>query len=283
MGCSPEAGPEWNRYGFCDGRPQLKKGNEMRDKCANVSGSTGSGASRGLFSLWFAVVLPALVAGCAGYRAVQETPVDELISQTQALQSGGYVAQIGDVLTVRFYYDPELDYDVPVRPDGRISLSLIGDVPAEGRSMAQLSSVVTEAYRVYLKQPDATVIMRSPNGHRVFVTGEVLAPGVFTLQGTETALSALSLAGGLSDRATYDQVVLIRRQQGRETVSVLNLQRALDGSDPRQDVTIMMNDVVYVPRTGAAQSDVVLKNLIWNKAPFSMAAGATATWNGTIK
>ena len=240
---------------------------------------------RAIHCLRFEIMLAALamvaLAGCAGFKAVRETPVEDLVRESDAQLASGYLVEVGDVLTVRLYYNPELDYDVPVRPDGSISLSLIGDVKAQGMTLAQLSTQITDAYRSYLKQPDATVLMRSPAGHRVFVTGEVLAPGVFMLQGTETALSALSLAGGLSDRATYSQVVLIRHLQGRELVSILNLRHALDGSDGRQDVKIMMNDIVYVPRTGSAQTDVVLKNLIWNKAPFSMTGGLYGT--GTIK
>lgn len=240
-------------------------------------------SSRPSLAVCLMVPAMALIGGCASFSAIKETPVDDLIRESNAQQAAGYLANVGDVLTVRFYYDPELDYDAVVRPDGSISLSLIGDVKAQGKTLTQLSAQITEAYRAFLKQPDATVVMRNPAGHRVFVTGEVLAPGVFTLQGTETALSALSLAGGLSDRATYKQVVLIRHLQGREMVSILNLKHALDGSDERQDVRIMANDIVYVPRTGSAQTDVVLKNLIWNKAPFSMAASATGNWNGTIK
>jgi protein involved in polysaccharide export with SLBB domain len=232
------------------------------------------------------LALVALVASmlCAcGYRPVHETPIDELVTRSAHLDADGYTIQIGDVLTVRFYFNPELDYDVPVRSDGAISMSLIGDVAAAGYTTQALSATVTKAYRTYLNQPNATVILKSPAGHRVFVTGEVLYPGVFTLQGNETALSAVSLAGGLTDRASLKQVVLIRRLPGfaEPMVSVLNLQHAVSGSDPGQDVKLYLNDVVYVPRTGSAQTNVVLKNLIWGKAPFI--GSANATWNGTIK
>jgi hypothetical protein len=64
-------------------------------------------------------------------------------------------------------------------------------------------------------------------------------------------------------------------------VAMLDLRKALNGSDPRQDVKLLMNDVVFVPRTGAAEADVRLKNIIWNKAPFL--GTANATWNGTLK
>jgi protein involved in polysaccharide export with SLBB domain len=230
------------------------------------------------------IALAALaLGGCGGYRPVRETPLGEFVQRSSQMDAGGYTAQIGDVLTVKFYFNPELDYDTPVRPDGKISLSLIGDVPAAGNTLQALSATITAAYKAHLNQPSATVILKSPSGHRVFVTGEVYLPGAYTLQGTETALSAISLAGGLNDRATFHKIVVVRRlpDGSAPMVAVLDLRKALDGSDPKQDVKLCMNDVVFIPRTGSAETDVRLKNLIWGKAPFL--GTVNATWNGTIK
>jgi protein involved in polysaccharide export with SLBB domain len=229
------------------------------------------------------IALLAMALGACAYRPVHETPIDEFVNRSNQLDAAGYSVQIGDVLTVKFYFNPELDFDVPVRADGKISLSLIGDVAAAGNTTQALSATITTAYRSHLNQPNATVILKSPSGHRVFVTGEVNLPGIFTLQGSETALSAVSLAGGLTDRASLHQVVLVRRlpDGSMPMVVVLDLKKALNGSDPRQDVRICLNDVLYVPRTGSAEANVVLKNIIWNKAPFY--GTANASWNGTIK
>jgi protein involved in polysaccharide export with SLBB domain len=232
-----------------------------------------------LFAL---LALTTFALSACGYRAVRETPIDEFVSRSKQLDAAGYTVQVGDVLTVKFYFNPELDFDVPVRADGKISLSLIGDVAASGYTTQDLSSAITTAYRTYLNQPNATVILKSPSGHRVFVTGEVNIPGLVTLQGTETVLSVVSEAGGLSDRASWNKVVLIRHlpDGAQPMVATLDLRKALTGGDPRQDVKVCMNDILYVPRTGAAESNVVLKNLIWNKAPFSMYG--SANWNGTL-
>jgi polysaccharide biosynthesis/export protein len=240
---------------------------------------------RARFAALCAMVLCGLaLGGCAQQvRMVRETPLNDFIQRSNQVDAGGYTAQIGDVLTVKFYFNPELDYNVPVRPDGKISLSLIGDVAAAGNTMQSLSTTITAAYKAHLNQPNATVILQAPAGHRVFVTGEVSLPGVFTLQGTETALSAISLAGGLNDRATFHKIFVVRRlpDGSAPMVAMLDLRKALNGSDPRQDVKLLMNDVVFVPRTGAAEADVRLKNIIWNKAPFL--GTANATWNGTLK
>src|SRR5271170_4526190 len=135
----------------------------------------------------FIALLAAALSACS-YTPVHQTPIGEIVNRGSRLDANGYSVQVGDVLTVKFYFNPELDFDVPVRADGKISLSLIGDVVAAGNTTQALSATITTAYRAYLNQPNATVIVKSPTGHRVFVTGEVLFPGFFTLQGTETAL-----------------------------------------------------------------------------------------------
>jgi polysaccharide biosynthesis/export protein len=227
--------------------------------------------------------LCAVLGACGTYHAVRPTPLADLVRRTNQADAGGYTIQVGDVLTVKCYYNPELDFDATVRADGKISLALIGDVPAAGTTATALATAVTAAYRTYLNRPSASVVVKAQAGHRVFVTGEVYLPGSFVLQGTETALSALSLAGGINDRATFRKIVLIRRLPDGSSpmVAVLDLKKALDGSDPSQDVRLSMNDILYVPRTGSAQSNVVLRNLLWGKAPVF--GSANATWNGTIK
>lgn len=223
----------------------------------------------------------ASLTGC-GFSTVRTTSVSDLVAQSAKIDADGFTAQIGDVLTIRFYFDPELDFDALVRPDGSISLSLVGDIPAAGRKFPDLSKTITDAYKTYLNQPNATVLLRTPAGHRAFVTGEVNFPTVFTLQGNETALSVISNAGGLTDRASLKKVILIRHIPGQPEplVARLNLKSALTGEDPRQDVKIYLGDILYVPRTGAAETNVALRNAIWGKGPVGITAGAI--WNGTI-
>ena len=139
------------------------------------------------------IALVAVAQSACGYHAVRETPIEEFVKRSSQLDANGYSVQVGDVLTVKFYFNPELDFDVPVRADGKVSLSLIGDVVAAGNTPQQLSATITTAYRTYLNQPNATVVIKASAGRRVFVTGEVNLPGIFGLQGTETALSAVSL------------------------------------------------------------------------------------------
>src|SRR5579872_171548 len=88
-----------------------------------------------------------LVSACGTYHAVRATPLAQLVQRTNQLDAGGYTIQVGDVLTVKCYYNPELDFDVAVRADGKISLALIGDIPAAGTTAPALATAVTAAYR----------------------------------------------------------------------------------------------------------------------------------------
>jgi len=175
---------------------------------------------------------------------------------------------------VKFYYNPELDNTVAVREDGNISLSLIGEIKAEGKTPQQLSNEITEAYREYLKRPNATVIVNSTVGHRIYVLGEVFKPGLLEIQGPETILSSLSSAGGVTDNGHLNQVVLVRRVPSQEQpiVVVLDLDKALSGADPRQDMKVHSHDIIYVPKDGDVQNNLDLKHLLWDKIPFTGSA-----------
>ncbi len=121
---------------------------------------------------------------------VQVTPFDQAATLSQPAYNLPYVIATGDQITVRFYYNPQLDEDVTVRPDGNISLSLVGDIPANGKSPDQLSKDITDKYADYLTKPTAIVLIRISALARVFVTGEIARPGVLSLNnGFETVLA----------------------------------------------------------------------------------------------
>ena len=255
------------------GSPELRD----EDRPTVLKAEVGaSGRLRRIAAPLFGALVMLSLGGCA-YQPVNQTPLETVLQATDQVDAKGYLVAVGDVLTVKFYFNPELDFDVPVRQDGQISLSLIGNVQAAGHTPEDLSATVTNAYKAFLKQSAATVIVKTPAGHRVFVSGEVFLPGTYTLQGNETALSALSTAGGISTTGSYDQVVLVRRLPDHHDpmVAVLDLTKALTGADTRQDVTIRAGDVLYIPRTGNAEANVRLKNVIWGKAPISGSASAT--------
>ncbi len=176
-------------------------------------------------------------------------PLSELVDAEVTHSEAQYQIQPGDQLDIRFYLTPQLDESVTVRPDGRISLPLVNEVIAAGLSPNQLRTLLVENYASELKTPEITVIVRSFAGQQVFVDGEVNGGGTVPLTTPTTVLQAIFTVGGFTDRAQVSEVVLIRRGPNREPlVSVLNIKKALDGSDMSQDIRLLPFDMVYVPK-----------------------------------
>ena len=190
----------------------------------------------------------------------------------------------GDQLTMRCYYNPQLDEDVQVRPDGNISLSLVGEIRAAGRTAAELSGEITRSYAQYFVKPTAVVIVRQFSSHRVFTAGEVRTPGQFSLLTTaRTVLDSIAASGGVTPQGTLTHVILIRRlpNQTKPMVAELNVADALSGADASQDVTLMPNDFVYVPRSGAADFNEAMQLYVFRNLNLSTSASASASYSLT--
>src|SRR5262245_46072610 len=135
---------------------------------------------------------------------------------------------------MRAYYNPQLDEDVQVRPDGNISLSLVGDMRAAGKTAAELSADITKAYAQYFVKPTAIIIVRQFTSYRVFTAGELRQPGQFSLlTGASTVLEAISASGGVTDNGTLTSIILIRHLPGAPApmVAELDVSEALSGDD----------------------------------------------------
>jgi len=156
---------------------------------------------------------------------------------------------------------------VQVRPDGNISLSLIGELKGAGKTAAELSADITKGYAQYFLKSTAVVIIKQFNGHRVFTAGELKAPGQYNLiTGARTVLESIAASGGTTPEATLRQVVLIRRlpNQKQPLVAQLDVSSALSGQDPTQNVDLMPGDFVYVPRSGMAELNLVMHQYLLN-------------------
>jgi len=164
-----------------------------------------------------------------------------------------YVIKSGDKLSVKFFFNPELnEQDLIVRPDGRISLQLIHEVEAANLTAPQLTTLLAERYTGQLKNPEIAVIVRSIRElPRVFVDGEVGSAGTFELGDSLSVLQLVALAGGFNpDTAKKDEVIVIRRDRsGQPFVIKLDINLALTGKDLTQNISLLPNDFVYVPRS----------------------------------
>jgi polysaccharide export outer membrane protein len=166
-----------------------------------------------------------------------------------------YRIQVGDQLDIKFFYNPELNESVVVRPDGRISLQLINEVMATGRTPAELNEELKEKYSAELANPSVTVIVRSFTSQRVFVDGEVNKPAIIDLVGPTTVLHSITLAGGLKDTARTNEVVIVRRTAEKQVVTIpINLDKITDGTETRQNIELAPYDIVFVPKSAIADA-----------------------------
>ena len=184
---------------------------------------------------------------------------------------GEYRIGGGDALSIKLFYTSELNEEVTVRPDGRISLQLVGDVSVAGRTPEEVSQELRERYAGYLTQPDVTVIVRGFGSQRAFVGGEVKSPSMINIDGRMTLADAVFQAGGALDTAALSSVILIRSKAGGRDVYRVNLSGGLEGEDPVP--VLRPYDVVYLPKSFIAQVgmyvDLYINRIIPKNAAFT--------------
>jgi polysaccharide export outer membrane protein len=221
-----------------------------------------------------------LTVGCTelSVGVSRPTPLSQFMAASRSATGQVYRLVPGDQLTTRFYFNPQLDEDLLVRPDGNISLSLIGEMRAVGKTAGELSAEITKAYAQYFVKPTAVVIVRQFTSYRVFTSGELRNPGQFSLlTGARTVLDSLAASGGVTDNGTLTHVILIRRlpTQQHPMVAELDLADALSGEDPSQDVVLMPNDFVYVPKSGAAGFNLAMQQYLYRNLNLANSVGVS--------
>jgi len=157
-----------------------------------------------------------------------------------------YVIGVGDVLTVTFWRDQRLSGDVLVRPDGNISLLLLNDVQAAGRTPEQLGATLAEAAAKYITEPDVTVTVKEVHSRRVFIVGEVVTPGAVMLTGEMNVLQLIAMAGGLHEYADKKNIVILRVENGQERQFKFNYDEVLRGKNMKQNILLQPGDTVMV-------------------------------------
>lgn len=182
-----------------------------------------------------------------------------------------YRIQPGDQIEVKFFYNPELNESVTVRPDGRVSLQLANDIPAAGLTPAELTQVLRKNYARELNRPEITVLLRNFAGQHIYVDGEVNKPALVSLSPTMTVLQSIAVAGGLKDSARTNEIVIIRRgAEGKPLAFAVDLTRVFDGTDTSQDVILMPFDVVYVPKSAIANINVWIDQYLRKNVPINL-------------
>ena len=156
-----------------------------------------------------------------------------------------YIIGADDVLSVTFWQD-QIAAEVVVRPDGRISLPLLNDVPAAGYTPEALARALEAAASKYITEPNAAVLVKEIRSRQVFVVGEVGKPGMVPLVSNINVLQLIAISGGLLEHADKKNIVIIRTVDGKETRLKFNYNDVLDGKNVKQNVRLQPGDVVVV-------------------------------------
>jgi len=158
-----------------------------------------------------------------------------------------YRVQPGDILTVSVWKEDGLTIDVFVRPDGGLSFPLAGDVGASGKTIEDLRKEITDRLRKYIPQPVVTVAVKQIGGNHVYVLGKVNKPGDFQFITPIDVMQALSLAGGTTPYAAINDIVILRRENGKESSMTFRYADMARGRELSQNIVLRSGDTVVVP------------------------------------
>ena len=175
-------------------------------------------------------------------------PTNPTAQSNAPLVDQEFIIGTGDVLAINVWKETEISRVVPVRPDGRFSLPLIGEVQASGRTTRQLESEITEKLKDYVSEPEVTVIVQEIRSQRFNVLGMVMRPGSYTLTKPMTVIDAIALAGGFRDFAKQKDIYVLRRDAaGKQTRLPFNYKDVVKGQSHGQNLELESNDTVIVP------------------------------------
>jgi polysaccharide export outer membrane protein len=191
-----------------------------------------------------------LVHGCAG----QSFQTDEATAdKPPAVQSsanpaeGNYSVGKGDVLEVSVWREPMLSGETVVRNDGMVSVALLGDVRAEGRTPMELKNEIQSRLKEFVGEPAVTVTVKTPASQRFYVVGEVRTPGEYNLVTDLTVVQGIARAGGFTEWAVKDKILLIRKENGVERRIKINYKDILKGKGGTQNLILRAGDTIVVP------------------------------------
>lgn len=164
-----------------------------------------------------------------------------------AANSDQYVIGPEDVLAIHVWKEEALSRTVPVRMDGKISLPLIDEVQAAGLTPLQLKGILVKKLKNFVENPVVSVIVSEANSFKVYVSGEVRAPGVYRLRSETTLLQIIPMAGGFTEWADQKKILIIRKESGKERRTTVNYKKAVKGEEPTSELLLKPGDTIIVP------------------------------------
>jgi protein involved in polysaccharide export with SLBB domain len=214
-----------------------------------------------------------LLVACANPVAhVPEFPSTALAPQPvpRVPVGGPYKLIPYDQISIRFPYHSEVDpkAPIPIQPDGNISLDGVGTIQAAGLSPEELAKAIADKSSDRLRDPQVVVTVTQYAPRNVYVGGEVKSPGIVAIQNGMTPMQAIFDRGGFTDTAQTDSVILIRDAGSKNPqIGRLNLVQAMENAVPER-ITLVANDVLYVPQTGIGRADLWVRQHLRDIIPW---------------
>jgi len=170
-----------------------------------------------------------------------------LLSLPALAQEGGYLLNPGDVLEVSVWKEEGMTRDVLVLPDGMISFPLAGHMMAAGKTAASVQDALTKKLQQYIPEPVVTVSVKAVSGNTIYVIGQVNNPGQFPAGHNMDVMQALSVAGGLTAFGDQNDIMVLRREGGKQVSFPFDYSKVKGGKNLELNIVLHSGDVVVVP------------------------------------
>ena len=163
------------------------------------------------------------------------------------VQDSSYQIGPNDILNIFVWKETELTRDVTVMPDGKITYPLIGEITAQGMTASELKKVITDKLQSFVTAPEVTVIVKESRSQVVYTVGKLTKPGPYPLAPGMTVMQALSAAGGFTEWADTKNIIIVRREGGKETQLRFNYKEYTSGEKLEQNILLKPGDTLVVP------------------------------------
>lgn len=181
-------------------------------------------------------------------NAVAGTPAQTESAPSNAQQNGTYIIGVDDVLSINVWNEKDLSKSLPVRSDGNISLPLVGEIRAAGRTPYELEQEITTRLRTYITSPTVAVIVEKINSKKFNILGEVVRPGSYSTALANTVVDAIALAGGFRDFAKKKDIYILRQSADGKQIRIrFNYKEFIAGKNLAQNINLEPHDTIIVP------------------------------------
>ena len=175
-------------------------------------------------------------------------PAQNVEASAAKAHDNSFVIGNDDVLAINVWKEPDVSRSIPVRSDGKISLPLVGEVQATGRTPLKLEEKIAARLKNYIAEPEVTVIVQQINSQKFNILGMVNKPGSYVINNSATVLDAIALAGGFRDFAKQKSIYILRQDtDGSQTRLPFNYKEVVKGKNSGQNIKLQPRDTIVVP------------------------------------